>query len=224
MLLMAPDTEIPVSIIDAWAAILNIREGERGSTKFIASTWTSLYTIVNPQGDEDLRFMRFKEKYLQVKAIVVDIMWHKIVYFLFPIVASNHYYLLSVSPIMEMFDIIDNSSAPVKKQNKYGYVLDNLMLIEQKSAYKGEKVKKLKSKIMKMPWRDAHNKKDCGIFLMRHLETFRGQTTEEWDCGLQRNNKEQLNKLRVRYLAALITSDVNELREINIQQAAEFGV
>ncbi|XP_019179980.1 PREDICTED: uncharacterized protein LOC109175178 [Ipomoea nil] len=230
MLTMKPDTNIAVSIIDAWSVILNIRESERGCTKFIASTWSTLYTVVDPQGDEDVRFGRFKAKYLEDKTIAADVMWHKILYFLFPIVASNHYYLMSISPLMERYDIIDNSSVTVKKENKYGYVIANLQkffskfLFDMKTTYKAEKVQKLKSKIMKMPWRDAQNKMDCGIFLMRHLETFRGQTQAEWQCGLHKNNKDQLNKLRVRYLAAMIMSDVNEHKERNIQQAAEFGI
>ncbi|XP_019176284.1 PREDICTED: uncharacterized protein LOC109171666 [Ipomoea nil] len=230
MLTMKPDTNIAVSIIDAWSVILNIRESERGCTKFIASTWSTLYTVVDPQGDGDVRFGRFKAKYLEDKTIVADVMWHKILYFLFPIVASNHYYLMSISPLMERYDIIDNSSVTVKKENKYGYVIANLQkffskfLFDMKTTYKAEKVQKLKSKIMKMPWRDAQNKMDCGIFLMRHLETFRGQTQAEWQCGLHKNNKDQLNKLRVRYLAAMIMSDVNEHKERNIQQAAEFGI
>nr|GMD76216.1 uncharacterized protein LOC109168900 [Ipomoea batatas] len=39
-------------------------------------------------------------------------------------------------------------------------------------------------KIMQMPWRDVNNKIDCGVYLMRHMETYTGQAVLTWDCGL----------------------------------------
>nr|GMD39184.1 uncharacterized protein LOC109171666 [Ipomoea batatas] len=74
------------------------------------------------------------------------------------------------------------------------------------------KIQKLKVKRMKMAWRDNRNKIDCGVFLMHHMETFRGQLLELWNCGLQKENKDQLNALRVKYLTALVMSDLNEHR------------
>nr|GMD89708.1 uncharacterized protein LOC109191529 [Ipomoea batatas] len=42
MLLLKPNAEIPTSIIDAWAAILNDNEEDRLSSRFFASTWTTV--------------------------------------------------------------------------------------------------------------------------------------------------------------------------------------
>ncbi|MFS7900489.1 hypothetical protein Hanom_Chr00s117228g01810221 [Helianthus anomalus] len=35
-----------------------------------------------------------------------------------------------------------------------------------------------------MPWRTNHNKIDCGVFVMRQLETYKGATGKSWECGL----------------------------------------
>nr|GMC92305.1 uncharacterized protein LOC109155335 [Ipomoea batatas] len=51
-----------------------------------------------------------------------------------------------------------------------------------------------------------------------------GQFLEHWDCGLEKENKDQLNALRVKYLTALVMSDLNEHKARNIQAAAEFGL
>nr|GMD34450.1 uncharacterized protein LOC109175178 [Ipomoea batatas] len=149
---------------------------------------------------------------------------------MFPIIASKPYYMIYFDRIMERFDAIDNSSTAAKTKDKYGVVpatlkkFFSMFLGSLKSSYKAEKVKKLKIKRMRMPWRDAHNKVDCGIFLMRHLETFIGQTVDEWDSGLQKDNKTQLNNLRIKYFTALVTSDLNKHKGRNIQQAVEFGL
>nr|GMD45553.1 ulp1 protease family, C-terminal catalytic domain-containing protein [Ipomoea batatas] len=230
MLLLKPNSEIPTSIIDAWAAILNNNEEDRLSSRFFASTWTTLYTVVNPLGEEDERFKKFSDNYLVDKTFAVETQWKNIQHFLFPIIASEHYYMIHFDPLCERFEAIDNSSKVCKTDDKYGIVPTTLQkflsmfMTGLKSTYKSEKIAKLKLKRMKMSWRDNKNKVDCGVFLMRHMETFRGQLPELWDCGLEKENKDQLNVLRIKYLTALVMSDVNEHKARNIQQAAEFGL
>ncbi|KAL8249271.1 hypothetical protein R6Q59_006139 [Mikania micrantha] len=66
-----------------------------------------------------------------------------------------------------------------------------------------------------MPWRTEFNKVDCGVLLMRHIETYRGFLLD-WDCGLCKeeevNNlqKLQLNDLRKMYVTKIILHDLNE--------------
>nr|GMD87443.1 ulp1 protease family, C-terminal catalytic domain-containing protein [Ipomoea batatas] len=258
MLLLKPNTKIPTSIIDAWASILNHNEEDRLSARLFASTWTTLYTLVNPLGDEDERYKKFNDSYLVDKTFAAETRWRNIQHFLFPIIAYEHYYMINFDPLCERFDAIDNSSSVSKTEDKYGDVPKRLVthrplpfLIHKnfiqslkylclllyaasiskfmflsglKSSYKAKKIQKLKVKRMKMAWRDNRNKIDCGVFLMRHMETFRCQLPELWNCGLQKENKDQLNALRVKYLTALVMSDLNEHRAHNIQQAAEFGL
>nr|GMC97383.1 uncharacterized protein LOC109155335 [Ipomoea batatas] len=58
MLSLKPNTELPTSIIDTWAAILNHNEEDRLSARLFASTWTTLYTVVDPLGDDGDRSER----------------------------------------------------------------------------------------------------------------------------------------------------------------------
>nr|GLL27285.1 uncharacterized protein LOC109155335 [Ipomoea trifida] len=196
MLSLKPNTELPTSIIDAWAAILNHNEEDQLSARLLASTWTTLYTVVNPLGDDGERYKKFNENYIVDKTFAAETRWHNI---------QHHYYLIHFDPLCERFDAIDNSSSVSKTEYKYGDVPKRLQqflfmfLIGLKSTYKANKIQKLKLKRMKMGWRDNKNKIDCGVFLMRHMETFRGQLPEHWD-----------------YL--------NEHKARNIQAAAEFGL
>ena len=34
-----------------------------------------------------------------------------------------------------------------------------------------------------MQWCSTENIIDCGIFLMRHMDHYRGEEIEKWDCG-----------------------------------------
>jgi Ulp1 family protease len=38
--------------------------------------------------------------------------------------------------------------------------------------------------VVKMPWRNIRNVHDCGIYMMRHMETFMGD--RKWNCGLKK--------------------------------------
>nr|GMD63696.1 uncharacterized protein LOC109155335 [Ipomoea batatas] len=106
--------------------------------------------------------------------------------FLFPIIASGYYYMIHFDSLCERFEAIDNSFVVAKTEDKYGVmprILQTFLskfLTGLKSTYKAQKIAKLKVKRMRMPWRDNHNKIDCGVFLMRHMETFGGQLVDLW--------------------------------------------
>nr|GMD34328.1 uncharacterized protein LOC109155335 [Ipomoea batatas] len=148
MLLLKPNSEIPTSIIDAWAAILNNNEEDRLSSRFFASTWTTLYTVVDPLSEEDERFMKFSDNYLVDKTFAVETQWKNIQHFLFPIIASQHYYMIHFDPLCERFEAIDNSSKVCKTDDKYGIVPTTLQkflsmfMTGLKSTYKFEKIAK----------------------------------------------------------------------------------
>lgn len=74
-----------------------------------------------------------------------------------------------------------------------------------------------------MKWRDATNKTDCGVFLMRHMETYEGQRLEDWQVGIPVKNQEKvLNRLRVEYCAKILTHNINELREKVIEDSKNW--
>ncbi|MFS7935446.1 hypothetical protein Hanom_Chr05g00403541 [Helianthus anomalus] len=37
---------------------------------------------------------------------------------------------------------------------------------------------------LEMPWRTNHNKIDCGVFVMRHMETYKVANGKSWECRL----------------------------------------
>ncbi|MFS7928514.1 hypothetical protein Hanom_Chr04g00321681 [Helianthus anomalus] len=47
----------------------------------------------------------------------------------------------------------------------------------------GKKINQIEPVRLEMPWHTKHNVIDCGIFLMRHMETYKGVTGKAWECG-----------------------------------------
>lgn len=66
-----------------------------------------------------------------------------------------------------------------------------------------------------MKWRDKTNKVDCGVFTMCHMKAYMGNGTKDFESGLQKQNTSQLEHLRVKYVAAILLDEINELREQN---------
>ncbi|KAL4574544.1 hypothetical protein LXL04_021377 [Taraxacum kok-saghyz] len=69
-----------------------------------------------------------------------------------------------------------------------------------------------------MSWMTKHNYTDCGIFLMRHMETYKGQDVGDWDVNLKDEDEDsddqqvQLDDLRRKYVTKMLTSDLNNLK------------
>ncbi|GJZ34640.1 hypothetical protein Tco_0580457 [Tanacetum coccineum] len=61
-------------------------------------------------------------------------------------------------------------------------------------------------------WKTDRREKDCGIFLMRHMECYMGGDIGKWKCDLDVEGKKQntqLGHLRNKYAAKLLLSDCN---------------
>nr|GLL42144.1 uncharacterized protein LOC109155623 isoform X3 [Ipomoea trifida] len=231
MLSLNKNEEIKVGIIDAWSAILNQKGKARSSSspcRFFASTFVCLYTVVAPYGDDTLRSKRFSERMDDEIKRTEGLNLQDIELFVFPIVHSEHYYVLTRNVKNKRFDILDNSSAESPKNEKYADVPTALktMLADyfhlKEDDAKSKLVRGLTPARLRMSWRDNNNKVDCGVFAMRHMETYMGKGTKGWDCGLEKENKEQLNNTRVKYLAEIVNSPINEFREDCMKDARQF--
>ncbi|KAL8222882.1 hypothetical protein R6Q57_020281 [Mikania cordata] len=69
---------------------------------------------------------------------------------------------------------------------------------------------------MDLPWKTTQNGIDCGVFCMRHMETYMGGGPKKWNCCLMNESKgqnKQLNQLRFKYLCKILISNVNFLKE-----------
>ncbi|KAM0019638.1 hypothetical protein Hdeb2414_s0025g00658131 [Helianthus debilis subsp. tardiflorus] len=86
---------------------------------------------------------------------------------------------------------------------------------------------------LKFSWQTLYNGVDCGIFVMCHMETFKGTSVREWDCGLspERDIKgevmqvqsKELRDLRIKYLSKIFLSDGNSFRSTLEKEIHEYA-
>ena len=70
--------------------------------------------------------------------------------------------------------------------------------------------KKVPLQRLEMSWRDGTNKKDCGLYVMRHMETYYGNGMDGWETRIKPNDNEVFNVMRVRYCNTILESNWNE--------------
>ena len=93
------------------------------------------------------------------------------------------------------------------------------MKIQEPGIFK--KMKKVEYEVLDMPWRTDKNFTECGIFAMRHMETYTG----EWKDILSNegdNQMKELKDLRYKYLTKILLADVNELKPKIIEEVKEY--
>nr|GMC62949.1 uncharacterized protein LOC109158994 [Ipomoea batatas] len=82
------------------------------------------------------------------------------------------------------------------------------------------KVDVLTEEVVDMSWKESENYIDCGLFVMRHMETYKG-TLKKWNPGFKKKaklNEEFLIGLRARYAATIIRWSANILKNIVIKK------
>nr|GMD17514.1 uncharacterized protein LOC109153584 [Ipomoea batatas] len=87
-----------------------------------------------------------------------------------------------------------------------------------------EKIKNLPVELVKMNWRTADNKTDCGLYCMRHMETYMGNP--QWKCSFtpKKTNDLYLTSLRALYTSQIIMMPVNKHKAKVIKKAQEYFV
>lgn len=89
-----------------------------------------------------------------------------------------------------------------------------------------EKLWENEATMMRMIWQVAKPGHDCGIYLMRHMECYKGEGEGKWHTsflGKQKNDETCLGRLRYRYLSKLLLSDYNIHKDEVLKMAAEFA-
>lgn len=80
--------------------------------------------------------------------------------------------------------------------------------------------------IMGMPWRIEKNGVDCGVFAMRHMETFCGEDVYIWKSSFDIEGdvqKYQINNLRHKYVAKILLSNMNLNKQYMLDEAELYG-
>ncbi|KAL8228645.1 hypothetical protein R6Q59_000552 [Mikania micrantha] len=147
-----------------------------------------------------------------------------------PIIRNEHDFIFVFDMKNPTFEVIDKMATGVIKLERYSHIpttmrdvfANYLLTQDHQSALK---IHHLTPILVDLSWKITNNGVDCGIFSMRHIETYMGGGVKKWKTGLlqecEAQNK-QLNWLRFKYLCKILLSNVNFLTEDVLVQAREL--
>nr|KAJ0193703.1 hypothetical protein LSAT_V11C800420220 [Lactuca sativa] len=137
-----------------------------------------------------------------------------------PVVRSFHIFLFVINLQHLDFVIIDNSK--VDDHIDKMYILD---YFKSQNHLKTEMFSHVMPHRLEMPWRTINNHIDCGVFTMRHMETYMGGSMNEFKVGFKNESPaqdDQLAKLRTKYLYKIITREYNVHKDYVLQKVDKF--
>ncbi|KAJ8437565.1 hypothetical protein Cgig2_017918 [Carnegiea gigantea] len=140
----------------------------------------------------------------------------------FVILRKEHCFLLCFDMVRGKMTIIDNRILKTTVDEKYKDCY-HIMYMYKTLHPRSRKIKEFDIEYLELPWQDEVNVHDCGIFVMRHMESYQGQDSSCWDAGFGKKNKEQyLRLLRSIYCARILTHPINKLRMTVSETAKKF--
>ncbi|PWA51704.1 hypothetical protein CTI12_AA459710 [Artemisia annua] len=217
--------EISAGVIDMWAYIHNMAEEKRnvGSLKKLYGH-TSMITaeMANMTHNSKALTQKFNEnmKNLLFLSPVYESI-RDIDLALFPMMlGDDHYYVVCFNLKEPQIHILDNMDHKQSVKDRYQKKLVNLRyqfikFLKDNGHRNYQALNSYKVGNMKMPWQTKHNFIDCGIFAMRHMETYSGK--KDFDAGFVKEGAEQdqqIEDLRKKYLSKILLSDYNENKHV----------
>ncbi|KAJ9554626.1 hypothetical protein OSB04_018671 [Centaurea solstitialis] len=194
---MIPGSEVYYNVLDTWCILLNHEErlkSKESPSRLFFPTSVIPGEMFQKESTDERR---------------IELFWTNICAFMEKYTAIEE---LKKIQLNGSFHILDNSAVDVPDSAKYGKV-PSIVFIDDGRA---KKLSKAKQKRENMEWRTAENKIDCGIFVMRHMETFMGGNVSKWVSGFAVEGdaqKNQIENLRYKYVAKILQSTLN----INIE-------
>ncbi|KAI7745107.1 hypothetical protein M8C21_024475 [Ambrosia artemisiifolia] len=184
---LRPDISLNVNVISAWSNVLNYEERYRrkGTSPRL---FCSLLMLWKDDYDksEEIRVIHFTENMDSVLASTETKSIKGVQFVNIPMHSSDHYYLLFFN--MTTYEKIDNIDSDVEFSIRYKGWLEKMRdafsaYLRTVSPSAAAKIKKSIPKVLNIPWKTKHNGIDCGVFLMRHMETYKGTSLKEWRFG-----------------------------------------
>lgn len=86
--------------------------------------------------------------------------------------------------------------------------------LRSKHYTKVHELEKIEPKRLVMFWQTVDNAVDCGIFAMRHMETYFGGGSRSWESKIavqSYTQKKQISRLRLLYTYRMIANDLNSV-------------
>ncbi|CAH1420619.1 unnamed protein product [Lactuca virosa] len=226
-----PTCELFGHVIDCWSQVLNLDESKRAPESPLRVYCKT--DLTNSYLESDLTESQRKDKFIENLLLSIEDMDASLRYvglLFLPVIRSFHIFLFVINLQHPEFVIIDNNKVDDHIDERYGqlpqiikkYIIDYL---KSQNHPKTEMFSHVMPYRLEMPWRTINNHIDCGVFTMRHMETYMGGSMNEFKVGFKNESSaqdDQLVKLRTKYLYKIITHEYNVQKDYVLQKVDEF--
>ncbi|CAH1412895.1 unnamed protein product [Lactuca virosa] len=182
---MQPRLWVHAHVIDAWTDILNYEENLKSNStmnRYFFDTSMVIQFIFDKNIPFNERFDKFESNIKDAMKKDKELLTFEKVH---------------LEPTV---DVIDNRNSVAKFSRAYRDAPNELKIlfsrylirVNHKSASTLEGVEPER---VNMNWRTRDNHVECGVFCMRHMETYMGDKTVNWTCGLPKESKQQQSVL-----------------------------
>ncbi|KAL3633434.1 hypothetical protein CASFOL_022196 [Castilleja foliolosa] len=216
---------VSTAVIDAWALMLNKRGG---SNCFYMNTQHSLYlhNLVNGvQGELDFakKVRGCWDQWVKNMGDLAN--WVSFDFIFIPIWIAEHFFAVVVNLVEQKVQNLDNMMHSKLKNALYANIQKTVksqmaIFLEEKEHPKAGDIEQYVVEDVRFAWKGcAGANGDCGIFLMNHMEFFRGHPYENPSL----KNRADRRSLRAKYCATLLLSDVNDMKNQLERDVLEFS-
>uniref|UniRef100_A0A803N3I1 Ubiquitin-like protease family profile domain-containing protein n=1 Tax=Chenopodium quinoa TaxID=63459 RepID=A0A803N3I1_CHEQI len=219
---MGDNVYIYNDIVDAFCLILNAKNSADDKKRiFFPNAAINLLCVSDAYVDDSqeakygIKYVKFEEtiRYWLIDCNIESVKGYQLLFF--PVYAHDHFYVMVINTKSKAVEILDNRPLVegVPFSEKYHDYPEKLrhafsMYLKQHGMKLWEKVLNYEIKLVDMPWRTLDNNVDCGIYAMRHMETYFGK--RKWNCGLRADNFDALKALRMQYAYEILVDQVNK--------------
>ncbi|PWA74635.1 RecF/RecN/SMC [Artemisia annua] len=217
-----PGIDIATGAIDLFTEVLNDAEDSRNKyTPTRLFCHTDVLTSEMSKWEYDDASAKFSEN---MKTIVQSSIYSTLEcvdMVFFPIIIGHHFILMCMNMKDHVVLIFDNIFSPIEDVRRlYGTLPEIMVLLFNdyllhENHPKHNELLDAEVRIMKTGCRTRNNFVDCGVFVMRHMETYKGEHYGDC-CGLSEEGKQQIKELRdlrIKYAAKILLADCNKVKK-----------
>ncbi|XP_042008541.1 uncharacterized protein LOC121757117 [Salvia splendens] len=233
---LKPHEAVDVGVVDAWAWYLNHMEEEKTTQitkRLFATTSPTTFNVVERRTTwlESEAVHSFCEEMDGQFNMDGNFDFTKYDMIFFPIFSNRQYFLVCFSfktGIADVLDIVvpENGIPDASKyatdlgllRNFLGYYLESKGL----NAMCEVIMKEQRTRLLDLPWKTPQATNDSAVFLMRHMESYKGNPDNLKAIGLHGASVRILQILRGRYCKNMLLAPFNSAKEMFLSYMSHY--
>ncbi|KVI00872.1 hypothetical protein Ccrd_020870, partial [Cynara cardunculus var. scolymus] len=237
---LATQSVVCREILNGWSMVLNREERLQSHDTLqdaISIPWTfrcaQMDRIIKDQAlDVHQRYESFKNNIPSCTINDKELISMRNIDLVFLLIVEESFFYIIVFDLKPpSIVIIDSKDWDGTVDNIYGsstVVLQDMMIMHllREGHDAGKVYAEMEQDQIRTRWQSRESLVDCGVMLMRRMETYFGGDGGKWDCGLYKERtkqKRQLKDLRTKYYSKILLIDEN-IRKTSIITDVELFI